>query len=185
MAHKQRKSFYEKTLSSETIFEGRVFKLIRKVVRLPDGKTSIRDLIVHPGAAAMIPVDDKGNILMVRQFRKAAGREMIELPAGTLDPGESVRTCVQRELQEEIGYKAKSLRHLVSYFPAAGYTTEVIQIFVAKGLIPSRLDADRDEFLEVIPMRAEKILDQIRSGKINDSKTMIGMMYYFFLKKSI
>ena len=176
-----KKSFYEKTLSEETIFTGRVFSLIRKTVRLPDGKTSTRDLIVHPGAAAMIPVDAKGNILMVRQFRKAAGREMIELPAGTLDPGESVRACVQRELQEEIGLKARSLKKLISYYPAAGYTTEIIHIYIARDLIPSRQDADHDEFLEVVPMRVEKILAGIRSGTINDSKTIIGMLYYRFL----
>ena len=176
-----KKSFHEKTLSETTVFEGRVFRLVRKIVKLPNGKTSTRDLIVHPGAAAMIPIDAEGRILMVRQFRKAAGKEMIELPAGTLDPGESVRACVQRELQEEIGFKAKKLRRLISYYPAAGYTTEVIHIFVAKDLVPSQQDADSDEFLEVVPMRLEKILDGIRRGKINDSKTIIGILYYRFL----
>ena len=179
MAAPKRKSFYEKTLSEKTIFRGRIFKMVRQTVRLPDNRVSTRDLILHPGAVAMIPFDSKGNILMVRQFRKAAGKEMLEIPAGTIDPGESLLTCVQRELQEEIGFKAKSIHRLVSYYPAAGYTTEVIHIYVAKHLIPSRKDADHDEFLEVIPMTPKKILDMIRTRKIQDSKTMIGMLYYF------
>ena len=184
MPKRRKKSFYEKTLSEETIFEGRVFKMVRQVVRLPNNRTSTRDLILHPGAVAMIPIDAKGNVLLVRQFRKAAGMEMLEIPAGTLDPGEPLKACVQRELQEEIGFKARSIRRLVSYFPAAGYTTEVIHIYVVKDLVPSRMKADHDEFLEVIPTSPEKILKAIRSGKIRDSKTIIGMLTYRFLRKA-
>lgn len=178
MASAKKKSFYEKTLSEKTIFQGRIFKMVRQTVRLPDQRISTRDLVVHPGAVAMIPIDAKGNILMVRQFRKAAGREMLEIPAGTIDRGESLKACVQRELQEEIGFKAKSLKKLLSYYPAAGYTTEIIHIYVAKNLIPSRKDADHDEFLEVIPMTRQKILRMIRSGKMSDSKTIIGILCY-------
>ncbi len=175
-------SFYEKTLSQKTIFRGRVFDLVRKKVLLPNGRQSVRDLIVHPGAVAMIPVDAKGNVLMVRQFRKAAGKEMLEIPAGTLDRRESLRACVQRELQEEIGFKAKSIKKLISYYPAAGYTSEVIHIFTAKDLVPSRLGCDHDEFLEVVPTRPEKILRLIRRRKIQDSKTIIGILTYFWPK---
>ncbi len=183
MVKKKQDKFYEKTLSKKTIFRGRVFDLVRQVVRLPDNRKSTRDLIIHPGAVAMIPVDARGNILMVRQFRKAAGKEMLEIPAGTLDRGESLRTCAQRELQEEIGHRAKNIRKLISYYPAAGYTTEIIHIFVAKGLIPSRLRPDHDEFLEVVPMKPAEILRLIRRQTINDSKTLVGMLYYDLIKE--
>ena len=179
----KKKSFHEKTLSEKTIFQGRVFKMVRQVVLLPNKKTSVRDLILHPGAVAMIPFDAKGNVLMVRQFRKAVGKDMLEIPAGTIDPGEALITCVQRELQEEIGFKARKLSKLASYYPAPGYTTEIIHIYVAENLVPSRLDCDHDEFLEVIPMKIEKILECIRTGKIRDSKTVIGMLYYHLFRK--
>ena len=152
--------------------------MVRQLVRLPDKRTSTRDLILHPGAVAMIPIDTKGKILMVRQFRKAVDKEMLEIPAGTIDPGESLRKCVQRELQEEIGCKAGTLRRLVSYYPAPGYTTEIIHIYIARNLMESRKDADHDEFLEVVPMARQKILKLIRTGRIRDSKTIIGMLYY-------
>ena len=152
--------------------------MVRQVVRLPDKRISTRDLILHPGAVAMIPIDVKGKILMVRQYRKAAEREMLEIPAGTIDPGESLKACVQRELQEEIGCKAGTLHKLVSYYPAAGYTTEIIHIYVARKLVPSRRQADYDEFMEVIPLSQKGILRLIRAGKICDSKTIIGMLYY-------
>ncbi len=181
MARRQRKRFYEKTLTQKTAFRGRVFELVHQTVRLPNGKKSTRDLILHLGAVAMIPIDSKGNILMVRQFRKAVEREMLEIPAGTIDPGESLRDCAQRELQEEIGFKARIIQKLVSYYPAPGYTTEVIHIYVARDLIPSVQDCDHDEFLEVISMKPAKILELIRAKKIRDSKTIIGMLYYYLL----
>ena len=166
----------ETTLHSEVVYEGRIVKLSILDVVLPDGKPAKRELIRHPGAVAMVAFDDDQNVLLVRQFRIAAGRVLLEIPAGTLEPGEAPLVCAERELQEETGYRPGKLEALGGIFPAPGYTTEFIHLFQASELTVSHLDHDDDEFIEVERMPLTKAIDLIDTGEIADGKSVAGLL---------
>ena len=166
----------EKKLSSEQIYKGRIVTLSVDTVELPNGKTSKRELVQHPGAVAMVPVDAQGNIIMVRQFRYAANQILLELPAGTLNRDEAPDVCAARELQEETGYKATALTKLGGIFVAPGSSTEFIHLYLATGLTESRLAMDEDEFIEVAHYPLQTLLDQVYSGEITDGKTVAGLV---------
>lgn len=163
---------HEQTLSSEFVYDGRVVNLYLDTVRLPNGKTARRELIRHPGAVAIVPVDAEGSVILVRQFRYAAGRVLWEVPAGTLEPDEDPNVCAHRELQEEIGHKAGKLERLGGIFVAPGYTSEFIHLYLATDLSESRLEGDSDEFIQVERFSWREILRKIRSGEIEDGKSI-------------
>lgn len=166
----------ETTLKSQRIYEGRVIKLDLLDVRLPDGKEGRRELVVHPGAVAIVALDGAWNVLLVRQFRSAAQRVLWEIPAGTLNPGEEPLACAVRELQEETGYFPGKLEPIGGIYPAPGYTTEFIHLFIATELSESRLEHDEDEFIEVERRSIAEALDMIESGVIADGKSVAGIM---------
>ncbi|CAG1013899.1 MAG: NUDIX hydrolase [Anaerolinea sp.] len=163
---------HEQTLSSEFVYDGRVVNLYLDTVRLPNGKTARRELIRHPGAVAIVPVDAEGSVILVRQFRYAAGRVLWEVPAGTLEPDEDPNVCAHRELQEEIGHKAGKLERLGGIFVAPGYTSEFIHLYLATDLSESRLEGDSDEFIQVERFSWREVLRKIRSGEIEDGKSI-------------
>lgn len=163
---------HEQTLSSEFVYDGRVVNLYLDTVRLPNGKTARRELIRHPGAVAIVPVDAEGSVILVRQFRYAAGRVLWEVPAGTLEPDEDPNVCAHRELQEEIGHKASKLERLGGIFVAPGYTSEFIHLYLATDLSESRLEGDSDEFIQVERFSWREVLRKIRSGEIEDGKSI-------------
>jgi ADP-ribose pyrophosphatase len=169
-------SLVEKQVSSESIYQGRVVKLSVDTVQLPNGETSKRELITHPGAVAIVPLDAAGNIIMVRQYRYAAKKVLLELPAGTLNPGENPDLCADRELQEETGLKAGKLEKLGGIYVAPGYSTEYIHLYLATDLQESRLDMDEDEFIEVETVPLSTTFELIREGVINDGKSISGLM---------
>ena len=170
----------------ETLIEGTVayrgsFIEVRKdSVRLPDGAEASREYIVHPGAVAVLAVLDNGNLVMERQFRFPAKREFLEIPAGKIDHGEEGLVTGQRELLEETGYVAREWIHLTTTWPCIGYADERIEYYLARGLTRQQAKLDDGEFLEVFEMSLEDGLAWIRQGKINDSKTIIGL---FWLEK--
>lgn len=166
----------ETTLHTEQIYSGRIIKLSLLDVRLPDGNSARRELITHPGAVAVVALDDAGNVLLVRQFRTAANRILLEIPAGTLHPGEDPLVCAERELQEETGYFPGSLQALGGIFAAPGYTTEFIHLFYATNLSDSRLAMDEDEFIEVERVPLAAALDMIETGEIADGKSVSGLL---------
>lgn len=166
----------ETILYTQHLYKGRIVKLDLHEVRLPDGNHSKREVITHPGAAAIVAIDADGKILLVRQYRTAAGKVLREIPAGTLNAEEPPAECAARELQEETGYKPGKLEPLTGFYPAPGYTTEFIHVFLATNLVESRLDADSDEFIEVDRVTLPDAIDMIVSGAIEDSKTIIGLM---------
>jgi ADP-ribose diphosphatase len=166
----------ETTLHSEVIYNGRIVKLSILDVVLPDGKPAKRELIRHPGAVAIVAFDDDQNVLLVRQFRIAAGRVLLEIPAGTLEPGEAPLVCAERELQEETGYRPGKLEALGGIFPAPGYTTEFIHLFQATELSISPLDHDDDEFIEIERVPLAKAIGLIDSGEIADGKSVAGLL---------
>jgi ADP-ribose pyrophosphatase len=165
----------EEIISTERKYTGRLIHLDVHQVRLPDGGQSVREQITHPGAVAVVALigDD---VLMVRQYRLASGHTLLEIPAGTLEPGEDPAICAARELQEETGFRPGSLRALGGFFVAPGYTTEYIHLFLARDLEVSRLSMDDDEFIELVRMPLKEALQQAMDGKIIDAKTLSGLL---------
>ena len=166
----------EKVLQTEPAYEGHLVKLYVDTVQLPDGGQSKREIVRHPGAVAMVPLLDDGRVVLVRQYRHAAGKVLVEIPAGTLEPGEDPLRAAERELQEETGYKPGSLERLGHEYAAPGYTTELIHLFLATELVPSALDQDADEFIEVVTLPFEEAVAQVMRGEIEDSKTMLALL---------
>ena len=163
----------EKVLNEQSVFSGRVIKLSVLDVELQDGSESKRELVKHPGAVAVLPIDAEGNVLLVRQFRIAAGRVLTEVPAGTLNAGEDPLQCAERELQEEVGYRPGKLESLGGIFVAPGYTTEFIHLYLATDLQEARLEQDADEFIEVDRVPFTQVLDMVERGEIVDGKSIV------------
>lgn len=167
----------EKILASEPIYEGKLIDLHRVTVQLPDGEQAWREVIKHPGAVAIVPLLDGDRVMLVRQFRTAARTVTLEIPAGTLEPGEDPEPAAVRELQEEIGYRPGRLERLGGEYTAPGYTDEIIHIYVATGLTPSRMDGDLDEFIDTVTLPFDEALAMVERGEIEDGKTLIGLLW--------
>jgi ADP-ribose pyrophosphatase len=166
----------EKTLNSESVYAGRVVKLTVDDVELPNGQTSKREVVRHPGAVAVVPIDAEGRVVLVKQFRYAIGRVLLEIPAGTLHPGEDPDECAGRELQEETCFKPGKLDKLGSIFLAPGYSTEEIHLYLATHLAASRLEMDADEFIEVTRLTLAEVMEKIAANSIQDAKTIAAIM---------
>lgn len=160
---------------SRRIYEGRIINVRVDSVRLDDGREAVREVVEHPGAVAVVPVLD-GRIVMVRQFRYPARREMLEIPAGTLKPGEEPLECARRELIEETGYRAGEMRRFFHAWLAPGYSEEQMHFFLATGLTPCHGEQDEDEQVEVEMLEMGGILPAIREGRISDAKTAAGLL---------
>ena len=157
------------------IFKGRVVTLDIDTVTLPNGANIELEMIHHPGAAAVVPMKEDGTVILIRQYRHAAGGYIYEIPAGKLHPGEDPKLCAARELQEEIGYRADSLELLTSILTTPGFTDEVIHIYKGTGLTKGKQDLDHDEVIEIVELPLEKALAQIIDGTIRDGKTIVGL----------
>ena len=163
--------------SSEKIFSGRLIDLYFDHIELPNGKSSTREWIKHPGAVCIIPILPNGNLCLIRQYRYGPRAEFIEIPAGKLDVGEDPLVCAKRELEEEIGYIAGKLTFLTNIHPAIGFSNEKMWMYLAEDLILSKQNLDQDEFLELYPLPVKKAIDLIYEGKITDVKTVIGILW--------
>ncbi len=170
----------ETRLDTAVMYEGSFMEVRKDRVRLPDGTESSREYITHPGAVTVLALQDSGNVVLERQFRYAPQREFIELPAGKIDHGEDVLLTAQRELLEETGYVATEWAHLATTWPCIGYADERMEYFLARGLSHEGRKLDDGEFLEVFELSLAEALEWIRQGKINDSKTIVGL---FWLEK--
>jgi ADP-ribose pyrophosphatase len=164
------------------IYTGRVLTLNIDTVTLPNGATIDLEMVRHPGAAAIVPFKDDGTVVLIRQFRHAAGGFIYEIPAGKLHLGEDPKACAARELEEEIGYKAGDLELVASIFTAPGFTDEVIHIYKANRLTKGKQQLDRDEILEVVEMSLGDAIAMIRDGSIRDAKTIVGLQSVFIGK---
>lgn len=167
----------ETRLSSQQQFSGRLIDLYLDKVELPNGETSTREWIDHPGAVCIVPVLPDKNICLIRQFRYGPGDEFIEIPAGKLNLNENPLDCAHRELEEEIGYRTKKLTFITNIHPAIGFSNEKMWMYLAEDLEPSEKNLDYDEFLEILPTPLEEALDLVWSGKITDVKTIIGLLW--------
>jgi len=166
----------ETIVHTEEIYDGRVVNLLIHEVRLPDGKPARREVVRHPGAVAMVALDEEQNVLLVRQYRIAADRMMLEIPAGTLEPNEPPDICAVRELREETGYKPARLQSLGGVYVAPGYTSEFIHLYLATDLEESALQADDDESIEVKRLPLGEALRMVEQGEIVDGKTVVALL---------
>jgi ADP-ribose pyrophosphatase len=165
-------------LSSTPVYEGRLFDIEVDELEMGNGVIARREILRHPGAVAMVPVADDGRLLLVTQYRHAAERRLLEIPAGTLERGEDPRDCAIRECQEEVGMIPRNVVPMGGFYVAPGYTTEYIHLFVCTNLEDSILDADEDEDLEVERTTLEEALKMIETGEICDAKSVIGILRY-------
>lgn len=165
------------TLCSETVFEGKVIRVVKDKVLLPSGVEAGREVVRHRHAAAVVAVDDERNLLLVEQFRYAIQKDMIELPAGLLDSGETPIEAAKRELLEETGYKAEEWKLLTYYYPSSGVHDEIIFLYLATELTKvSELDLDGDEMLVCKKEPFDNFLLKVEAGEITDGKTALGIL---------
>ena len=163
-------------LKTEITYRGRAFTIRRDSLRLPDGHETRFDIVEHVGSVIIIPLDSQGNLLFVRQYRHAAGLDLLELPAGTLDEGEAPKACAHREIREETGMAAGTMRALGGFYLAPGYSTEYMHVFLATDLRPDPLEADADEFLSVETIPLGRALEIARAGEILDAKSLAALL---------
>ncbi len=160
---------------TKNIYTGRVVTLNVDTVTLPNGVAVDLEVVRHSGASAVVPLKENGTVVLIRQFRHAAGGFIYEIPAGKLSPGEEPLACAARELEEEIGYRAGSFELLSSIFTAPGFTDEVIHIYKATGLTKGQQHLDCDEVLEIVEMPLHEAIGLIQTGAIRDAKTIVGL----------
>lgn len=172
---------HEKTLASHAVYEGRAFRVRVDTVEKPDGRTTTRDIVEHGDCVCVIALDDDGMVMLVRQFRYAVGKSLLEIPAGGIDPDENPVECVRRELQEEIGYLPTSVEALGGFYAAPGYSSEYLHLFLATGLIKSQLTAEDTDEIEVVRKPLGQIPELIASGEIQDAKSIAGLLQFICL----
>ncbi len=165
-----------KTIHSEYLYRGRVVTLRIDTIQTPDGREIRREIVEHHGAVAIVPRLDAETILLIRQYRQAVGETLLEIPAGTLEEGESADDCAARELEEEIGYRPGRLRRMFSQYLAPGYSSEVLHAYFAEELERSAVNPDADEQIEVVPVRASEIERMILDGQIKDAKSIAALL---------
>ena len=155
---------------------GARFELVTESVDLPNGRRVELDVLRHPGAAAVVPFLDRETVLLIRQYRYAAGGDLLEIPAGKLDPGEAPEVCAVRELEEETGYRAGRLESLTSIWTSPGFTDEVIHLFAAWDLEPATQQLEPDEIIDLVPTPLADALEMVRAGELRDAKSAIALM---------
>ena len=163
-------------IKSETILQGRAFKIRRDTLKTPDGLETKLEIIEHGGSVVILPIDHEGNILFVRQYRHATGKDLLELPAGTRDGAEPYEACAARETREETGMEAGSLAKLGEFYLAPGYSTEFMAVFLATDLKHNPLDPDGDEVLSIEKIPVIKAFELALSGKLPDAKSLAALL---------
>lgn len=168
-----------KRLSRDLVAHGAIIDYYQDTMQIPNGNVVKWDFIKHKGAAAVVPVDDQGRLIMVRQYRNALERYTLEIPAGGLQtPGEPTMDAALRELEEETGYRAGHIEMLISIYTTVAFCNEKIDIYVATGLIPGKQHLDEDEYVQVEAFTVEELIKKIFAGEIQDSKTVAAIMAY-------
>jgi ADP-ribose pyrophosphatase len=165
-------------LDRKEVFNGKRVRLVIDKLKMPNGKEANWELITHPGAAAVIPVDSDGNIIMVRQYRNAADDYVLEIPAGGVEENEDPSICAKRELEEETGYKSDNIEFLLKFYSSIGITDEMISVYVATDLEESVQNLDEDEYVTIEKYSLDELTSMIYSGEITDGKTISGLLAY-------
>ncbi len=162
-------------IKSETLLQGRAFKIRRDTLKTPDGRETKLEIVEHGGSVVILPVDERNNLLFVRQYRHAAGADLLELPAGTRNKDEPYEKCAAREIREETGMEAGKLEKLGEFYLAPGYSTEFMAVFLATGLKENPLQADEDEFLQVEKIPLKKAIEMAEHGNVPDAKSLAAL----------
>ena len=168
--------FEEKTVSSDVKYEGRILKVFVDQVRMPDGSLATRELVGHPGGVGVVALNEKQEIVLVKQYRKAMESVTLEIPAGKLDPGEGHRVCGMRELEEVTGLRAGSFEYLGCIYPSPGFTDEVTHLYLATDLKSGTMHPDEDEYLDIVWMPITDVAEKIMKNEIPDAKTVAGVL---------
>ena len=166
----------EPTIESKDIYQGRIIKLRVDTVQLPSGRTTTREIVEHEDAVCVVPIDENNNVLMVRQYRKAAQLNLLEVPAGGVEAGETPDETALRELQEEVSVTSGSLRRLSGFWVSPGWATEFMHAYLATDLTPASLPADDDEYISVERVPLDRVPGLIESGEIQDSKSIASLL---------
>ncbi|MCA0970269.1 NUDIX hydrolase [Halobacillus litoralis] len=174
------KKFEEKTYEKQTIYQGKIVQLDIDSVTLPDGNTSKRELIKHPGAVAVIALTDEGKLVVVEQYRKPMEKSMVEIPAGKLEPNEAPETCALRELEEETGYTTDHLEKITSFYTSPGFADEIVHLYFTDQVKPlkERPAGDEDEFVELMELTLEEAEQMEKDERIHDAKTAYALLYW-------
>ena len=168
--------FEEKTISSERIYEGKILNLRKDKVHVKDNKTSYREIVEHNGGVALAAITPEGKMVMVKQYRKAAEKAILEVPAGKIEKGEDHRLTAERELKEETGYSADKIEFITSFYSSIGYSTEVIYLYLATGLTPGETNFDDNESIEILEFDLPELKKMIFSCVIEDAKTLAAIL---------
>src|SRR5688572_8175726 len=163
-------------IRSEVLLKGRAFTIRRDTMKTPDGRETKFDIVDHGGSVVLVPIDNEGNILFVRQYRHATNSDLLELPAGTRDGEEPFEECAAREIREETGMQAGKLTHIGSFYLAPGYSTEYMGVFLAEDLSENPLDADDDEFLSIEKIPVQKAFQMAERGEVPDAKSLAALL---------
>ena len=161
-----------KVLNRESVYQGRAFKVLKVFLELPNQKQRYYDLVDHNDSVTILPIDKNGDVYFVTQYRLGSESQLLELPAGVIEDNEPPHVCAMRELQEEIGMAAEKLELLGDFYLVPGYSNEHMYTYLAMGLFPSALNPDADEFLNISRIPYAQVLEMMRSGKIQDAKTL-------------
>jgi ADP-ribose pyrophosphatase len=173
----------EVTLSSQLIYEGRAVRLRVDTVRVPSGRETTREIVEHSDCVAVIALDAEDNVLLVNQFRKPVEKALLEIPAGGIEPGEDAEATVRRELREEIGYLPRKVERLGGFYSTPGYCTEYLHLYLATDLVPSPLNAEDTEGIEVVRVPISQLRHIIASGDICDAKSIAGLLTFLDFKR--
>ena len=163
-------------IKSETLLQGRVFRIRRDTLKTPDGRETKFEIIEHGGSVVVIPVDEHGDMYFVRQYRHAAGMDLLELPAGTRDGDEPYEECAAREIREETGMEAGKLQKVGEFFLAPGYSSEFMEVYLATDLKHNPLEADEDEFLSVEKYPVRQAIEMAERGEMPDAKSLAALL---------
>ena len=168
-----------KTVKADYPYKGKILRLRVDKVLLPNGKEAHREVVEHGGIAAIVPFVSENRVVLIKQYRHAIGEGILEIPAGSVEPGEDIDKCASRELTEETGFKAAKLQKLIEYYPAPEFSNQMTYIFKASCLENVGAKLDEDEFLEVVTMELDESIKLITAGQIKDSKTIIGLLFAY------
>jgi len=174
----------EETLSSRMVFEGRALKLRIDTVKLPSGKETTREIVEHENCVAIVALDDADNILLVKQFRKPVEKELLEIPAGGIDPGETPEDAVRREMREETGFLPQKVERLGGFYSSPGFCTEYLHLYLATDLVPKPLKAEDSESITLVQVSLKEVTGLIASGAIVDAKSIAGLLAFLEYQKS-
>jgi len=166
----------EPTINSHLAFQGRLINVRVDTVTLPQGNLTTREIVEHSECVCVVPLDEQGNVILVRQYRKAVGESLLEVPAGGIEAGESPGEAVVRELKEETGFTADKIEHLSDFWTTPGFCTELMHSYVATGLRPGTMRPEDDERIRVVKVPLERVPDMVRSGEIRDAKSIASLM---------